>query len=125
MGRRETAILCVLMLRGQQTLGEVKGRCERIYSFGDLDEVETVVSRLLNREEGALVQKLAPAPGMKEPRYGQTLGGFVEQGVAEPVSAPAHPGGGPMSERISFLENDLADLRREVAELRAKLESVL
>jgi len=124
MGRRETAILCVLMLRGQQTPGEIKGRTERIYSFADLEEVETVIHKLMNREEGALVQKFAPAPGMKEARYGQTLGGFMEQSVAEPAAAAPH-GGGAMSERVSALESDLAELRREVADLRAKLDAVL
>src|SRR5271166_3775157 len=46
LGRRETAILCILMLRGQQTVGEIKGRTERFYEFGDLDEVETVLHKL-------------------------------------------------------------------------------
>src|SRR5947209_19483302 len=68
MGRRETAVLCVLMLRGPQTLGEIKGRTERLYSFPDLDEVETVVGKLIAREDGALVRKLAPVQGLKEPR---------------------------------------------------------
>ncbi len=121
MGRRETAILCVLMLRGQQTLGEIKGRTERTYEFADLDEVETVIRKLMNRQEGALVQEFAPAPGMKEPRYGQTLGGFVEQAVAAPP--PASGAGG--HDRLAALESDLARLREEVAELRRRLEEVL
>src|ERR1700681_4401319 len=62
LGRRETAILCVLMLRGQQTVGEIKGRTERIYSFADLDETETV----LHKMSGAYVQKLPHTPGTKE-----------------------------------------------------------
>ena len=87
LGRRETAILCVLLLRGQQTPGEIKGRCERIYSFSDLEEVDLILRKLMEREEGVLAQKFAPAPGMKEARFGQTLGGFLEQAVAEPVAA--------------------------------------
>ena len=121
LGRRETAILCVLMLRGQQTLGELKGRTERMYAFADLDEVETVVRKLINRPEGALVQEFVPAPGMKEPRYGQTLGGFLEQAIAE--TAPA--GVSPSHDRLSALETEVASLREEVAELRRKLEEVL
>jgi uncharacterized protein YceH (UPF0502 family) len=124
MGRRETAILCVLMLRGQQTLGEIKGRTERIYSFGDLDEVETVVHKLMSREDGALIQEFAPARGMKEARFGQTLGGFAEQAIAEPAAA-ATAAGGSTAERISNLESEVSELRREVAALRATLESVL
>jgi hypothetical protein len=121
LGRRETAILCVLMLRGQQTLGEIKGRTERMYAFADLDEVETVVRKLINRPEGALAQEFVPAPGMKEPRYGQTLGGFLEQSVAD--SPPL--GASPANDRLSVLETEVATLREEVAELRRKLEAVL
>ena len=122
MGRRETAILCVLMLRGQQTLGEIKGRTERTYEFADLDEVETVVRKLMNRPEGALVQEFAPAPGMKEPRYGQTLGGFVEQAVAAPPAGAGAMGG---HDRLAALEAEVARLREEVADLRRRLEEVL
>jgi len=121
LGRRETAILCVLMLRGQQTFGEIKGRTERLYGFADLDEVETVVRKLINRPEGALVQEFAPAPGMKEPRYGQTLGGFLEQAVADAPQATAPPS----HDRLSALEAEVATLRGEVADLRRRLEEVL
>src|SRR5580698_1666739 len=67
LGRRETAVVCVLALRGPQTLGEIKGRSERIYEWTDLDETETVVRRMLEHAEDPLVQRLDPAPGMKEP----------------------------------------------------------
>ena len=64
LGRRENAILCVLMLRGPQTVGEIKGRTERIYGFADLDEAETVLHKMMERAEGVLVQRLAAAPGL-------------------------------------------------------------
>jgi hypothetical protein len=115
MGRRETAILCVLMLRGQQTLGEIRTRTERFYNFSDLDEVEIVVQKLIDRPEGMLVQKLPPAAGMKEPRYAQTLGGPVEH-------AEAHA---PAQDRLGALEAEVSRLREEVAELRRRLEEVL
>jgi uncharacterized protein len=121
LGRRETAILCVLMLRGQQTLGEIKSRTERLYEFSDLDEVEMVIHKMAERPEGALVQKLAPAPGMKEPRYAQTLSGPVEEAAA----APQKTGSSGASDRIASLEAEVALLRAEVAELRRLLESVL
>lgn len=124
LGRRETAILCVLMLRGQQTLGEIKGRTERMYSFSDLDEVEMVVQKLILRPEGALIQKLAPAPGMKEPRYAQTLGGTLEQPVAA-ATATTSAATPATSDRIAAVEAEVAQLRTEVAELRRLLESVL
>jgi uncharacterized protein YceH (UPF0502 family) len=120
MGRRETAILCILMLRGQQTLGEIRNRTERFYDFGDLDEVEMVVQKLIDRAEGALVQKLPPAPGMKEPRYAQTLGGAVERAEAH-APAPA----ASVSDRVMALETEVSQLRGEVAELRRRLDEVL
>ncbi len=126
LGRRETAILCVLLLRGQQTPGEIKTRCERIYGFSDLEEVDLILRKLMEREEGVLVQKFAPAPGMKEARFGQTLGGFLEQAVAEPIaSVTSHSSGGPLGDRVTALEHEVDALRQEVASLRAMLEAVL
>lgn len=116
-GRRETAVLCVLMLRGPQTIGEIKGRTERMYSFADLEETETVLNKLMDRPEGALVQKLPQAPGTKEPRFAQTLGGPVEF-----AATPAHS---PSLDRLGVLEAEVARLRDEVAELRRRLDEVL
>jgi uncharacterized protein len=112
LGRRETAILCVLMLRGQQTVGEIKGRTERIYAFADLDETETVLQKMMD----TWVQKLPHAPGTKEPRYAHTLGGPVEAAAAGPIV---------QSDRLSTLEGEVARLREEVAELRRRLDEVL
>ena len=124
LGRRETAILCVLMLRGQQTVGEIKGRAERIYSFADLEETEMVLHKLMEAAGGAMgcpmVQKLAAAPGMKEPRFAQTLGGPVEAGVA---AAPVQRSGS--DDRLAALETEVGRLRDEVADLRRTLEQVL
>jgi uncharacterized protein YceH (UPF0502 family) len=118
LGRRETAALCVLMLRGPQTAGEIKSRTERIYSFGDLDEVETVLRKLAERPEGALVQKLLPMPGMKEPRYAQTLGGPVE------AAAFADSGAQKPSDRLSAVEAEVARLREELDELRRRFDAL-
>ncbi|MDE3196164.1 MAG: YceH family protein [Acidobacteriota bacterium] len=122
LGRREIAILCVLMLRGQQTLGEIKGRTERMYDFADLEEVETVIRKLMNREEGALVQQFRPAQGMKEPRFGQTLGGFLDDSAAASPPAPSHASA---NDRIAALESEVAELREQVAELKRRLDEVL
>ena len=120
LGRRETAILCVLMLRGPQTIGEIKGRTERMYSFADLDETETVLQKMIDSSEGALVQKLPHAPGTKEPRFAQTLAGAVELAARE--ITPAHS---PAPDRLASLEAEVALLRDEVAELRRRLDEVL
>jgi uncharacterized protein len=113
VGRRETAVLCVLMLRGPQTVGEIKGRTERMYAFPDLDETETVLHKMMD----TWVQKLPHAPGTKEPRYAQTLGGPVEMVAPQPPVAA--------SDRLSLLETEVGHLREEVAELRRRLDEVL
>jgi len=120
LGRRESAILCVLMLRGQQTVGEIKGRTERIYAFADLEETETVLHKMIDRPEGPLVQKLPHSPGTKEPRFAQTMGGPVEFAA---LAAPSPSGSG--HDRVSALEEEVAKLRDEVAELRRRLDEVL
>lgn len=122
LGRRETAVLCVLMLRGPQTAGEIKGRTERLYAFADLDEVETVLKKLGDREEAPLAVRLPPMPGMKEPRYAQTLGGAVEMS-SSPDAGESRPG-----DRVAALEAELARLRDEivpeVARLREELDTL-
>lgn len=114
LGRRENAILCVLMLRGPQTVGEIKGRTERLYAFADLEETETVLHKMMD----TYVQRLQHAPGTKEPRYAHTLGGAVEMSAA-PIAAPHS------SDRIAALETEVAQLREEVADLRRRLDEVL
>jgi hypothetical protein len=118
LGRRETAVLCVLMLRGPQTAGEIKGRTERMYGFGDLEEVETVLRKLAERPEGSLAQKLPPMPGMKEPRYAQMLGGPVETAVC------ADSGAQKPSDRVAAVEAEVARLREELDELRRRFDAL-
>src|SRR5665213_2255503 len=114
-GRREAAILCVLMLRGQQTVGEIKGRAERIYEFADLEETETVLHKMIERPEGPFVVKLPASAGMKEPRYAHTLGGPIEA-VAPVAASHVSP------DRLAALEAEVGRLREEVAELRRLIE---
>jgi len=121
MGRRELAILCTLLLRGPQTLGELGGRSERMHRFEDLEAVEHTLDRLAEHEAGKLVMRLAKSPGQKEARYAHLLAG--EPGEEEMASfAAAAPASGPGNDRLSSLENEVAALRSEVAELRRQLE---
>ena len=128
--RREMAVLCVLLLRGPQTPGELRGRTERMYKFDDLGVVESALHRLMEREP-PLVRKLARQPGTKESRYAHLLAGDVEgwsspagpctgwsRAEAEPVAAT----GGQDEPRISRLETEVQSLRKEVADLRQQLE---
>jgi uncharacterized protein YceH (UPF0502 family) len=113
LGRRESAVLCVLFLRGPQTLGEIKDRSERMFSFADLAETEIVLDKL-----SALVKKLPRMPGQKEARYVHLLSGEPDlEALAEPSSA-APPG------RVAQLEQDLRDLRSEFDELKRRFEAL-
>jgi hypothetical protein len=123
LGRRETAVLCVLMLRGPQTAGEIKGRSERIYGFSDLEETETVLRRLCERPEGALAQRLPPTPGMKEPRFVQALGAQAMGGPVEP-GGPAGFSENRPSERLTALETEVAKLRQELDDLRRRFDDL-
>lgn len=122
LGRREAALLCVLMLRGPQTVGELRGRGERLYAFEDLEGVESTLNHLADQ---GLVTRLARQAGSRESRYAHLLSGDVEV-ADEPASAPA-PDRGTVhedhaAERITALERDLADLRRAFDDFRRRFE---
>jgi len=119
LARGETAILCVLLLRGPQTPGELRGRSERMFSFNDLSDVQSALQRLMQRE-GALVKMLARQPGTKEARYAHLLCGEVEGGEAasEAVVTSASLDGS----RITRLEIEVGNLKSEIADLRQQLE---
>jgi uncharacterized protein len=117
----ELAVLCVLLLRGPQTVGELRGRTERLYTFSDLSFVEATLQALAERTDGPLVVKLPRQPGQKEARYAHLLAGPPVQSE-EPARAtraePARVGGHSEHERLTQLENEVATLRQELAELR-------
>lgn len=121
IGRRELAALCTLLLRGPQTLGEIKDRSERMFSFGDLSEVETVLDRLAEWPGGALVTKLPKQPGQKEIRFAHLLAGEPSVESITGVTAPSTSSSAP---RIVQLEIDLQQLRAEFQELRQRFEQL-
>jgi uncharacterized protein YceH (UPF0502 family) len=118
----ELAVLCVLMLRGPQTPGELKQRTDRLHAFPDLPAVHATLQRLIDRE---LVLQLERRPGQKEERYAQRLGEDDETPAAAPVyvAAPAPaatpPRPAPASTHDRPLEQRVATLETEVAQLRA------
>jgi len=116
--RREEAMLCVLMLRGPQTSGELRGRSERLYAFDSLADVEATLNRLSERTP-PLATKLARQPGEKEARFAHLLSGDVES-VAPAVSMAEHRS--PIEERVARLEEDVATLRRQLEEFRKSFE---
>jgi uncharacterized protein YceH (UPF0502 family) len=120
--RAETALLCVLLLRGPQTVGELRGRTERIYHFGEIADVSAGLQKLFERQP-PLAVVLPRQPGTKEPRYAHLLSGPVEAIAAAPAMAP-QPAAGPSDERIERLETSVAELQAEVAELRQRFDKL-
>ena len=117
--RAETAIMNVLLLRGPQTPGELRGRTERMHRFEELSDVQATLQKLMQREM-PLVKMLPRQPGTKESRFAHLLFGDVEGYVAPPeVSSAAAEDDG----RIARLESEVAELRRELADLRQQMES--
>jgi uncharacterized protein len=113
VSEEEISLLCVLMLRGPQTPGELKQRTQRLHPFADLAGIEGVLATLGDRE---LVEQLPRRPGQKEQRYRHLLGD------EEPVERPA-PEAREEPDRLDQLERQLRELREEVAALRAELAS--
>ena len=115
----ETAILCVLMLRGAQTLGELRERTSRLYEFSGIGEVNETLDNLMRREE-PLVVKLERLPGQKEARFAHLLSGEidVESYAKENISTGKQAGG----ERIEKLEQQLENLRNEFNLFRESFE---
>ena len=112
--RAETALLCVLLLRGPQTPGELRGRTERMFRFEHLDDVEATLHRLIERDS-PLVTMLQRQAGTKESRYAHLLSGQPQEAPSAPVGVlPSSTDEG----RIGRLEAEVAELRREVQALR-------
>ena len=132
--RGEIAVVCVLLLRGPQTPGELRGRTERMYKFDELSDVQSVLQRLIAREPEPLVKILPRQPGTKEARYTHLLSGDVES--FEPIgqaatqssasysyassqsSATSSAEDEELKERMAQLEAEVAILTRELSELR-------
>lgn len=119
-GRRELALLCELMVRGPQTIGELRTRGGRMYDFSDLDEVESVLRSLAERSGGPFVVRLPHQPGTKEPRWAHLFSG-EPAAAAEPAAFTAPPPA-PRQDRIADLEAEVARLRGEVENLKEQLQ---
>ena len=125
----EMALVCVLMLRGPQTPGELKQRSDRLHRFAGLDELEATLTGLVGR---GLAERLGRRPGQREERFGQLLGGAgeVEAGVVPPAPEPAEPPATAapapapgLESRVAALEAQVAELHSEIRRLRDELGS--
>jgi len=123
LSRGETAVLCVLLLRGPQTPGELRGRTERMHLFEDLEAVQASLQKLTQREPPLAVM-LPRQPGTKESRYAHSLSGEIDVSQMPMQSVAASPlSGSGDNERVAHLEEQVAELRREVGDLKQMFES--
>ncbi len=118
--RPEIAVLGVLLLRGPQTPGELRGRAERLHRFDDLDAVHSALQHLMKREP-PLAKVLPRQPGTKEARYAHLLSGDVEAWQTEPAPEAAASFDSPDSERIARLEDEVAALQKDIANLKQQI----
>ncbi|HXQ81608.1 MAG TPA: YceH family protein [Opitutaceae bacterium] len=123
LDRPQVAIMCVLMLRGPQTVGEVRGRTGRMHEFKSLEETAAALEALIAMAPAPLVVRLPRQPGFKEQRYGHLLSGEAPLPAHEalPGPEPAAMAVPVEGERMARLEAEAAALRAEVAELRRQL----
>ena len=128
--RHETAILCLLLLRGPQTPGELRSRSERMHSFEDLSEVQSSLQHLMKREP-PLVKPLRRQPGTKETRYAHLLSGEVAEAEPEPeLKVKTHDlerfvDGDrvtKLEEEVTGLKNEIADLKQQFTQFRKQFE---
>lgn len=123
--REEVAVLCVLMLRGAQTVGEIRGRTQRLCEFENLGQVEANLSGLMARDDGPYVTKLPRQPGRKEARYAHLLCGDVDPGPGESIETSPAPGApsddARDSDRIAALERGIEEIRSELEAIRQRL----
>lgn len=121
LSRGETAVLCVLLLRGPQTPGELRGRTDRMHHFEDLDAVQMSLQKLMQREPPLAVM-LPRQPGTKESRYAHLLSGEIDvsQLAAPHEHSPSSSSGD--DERINQLEEQVAGLQREISDLKQRFE---
>jgi len=119
LGRREAALLCVLLLRGPQTAGELRGRSERLFQFDDLEAVEATLQHLA---EAGFAMRLNRSAGSREPRWMHLLAGGAEAGAEEGREVEPPPAPPAAADRLAALEREIASLRREFDEFRRRFE---
>ena len=123
--RAETALICVLLLRGPQTPGELRGRTERLHEFTEMSDVTAGLQKLMEREP-SLVALLPRQPGARESRYAHLLSGPVESVLAATANSPGLVAmSDPQNnDRIAQLESTIEEMKREIAALREKIDSL-
>ena len=118
----EMALMCVLMLRGPQTPGELRGNASRLHEFAGLDEVEQTLSALISREPDPLVARLPRQAGQKEVRFAHLLSGDVPVESATPATVEAHPHRQSLEQKIDALAVEVEKLRLQFEEFKKQFD---
>jgi hypothetical protein len=122
--KQEVGIICVLLLRGPQTPGELRARTNRLCEFADADQVESTLKNLMSREDGPFIARLPRAPGARESRYSHLFSGNIES-VEEPAAEESAAAAPSLSQRVSELEESVRQLRAESQALAQSLAEAL
>ncbi len=118
--RREIAVVCVLLLRGPQTPGELRSRTDRMYHFETLDDIVFTLDRLAQREP-PLARVLPRQPGTKESRYTHLFSGEPPESRVARAPSPANADSNPAADRLTALEEEVSRLRQELSEVQEQL----
>jgi uncharacterized protein YceH (UPF0502 family) len=116
--KQELGIVCVLLLRGPQTPGELRTRTNRLCEFSDAGEVDSTLKGLMERDDGPFVARLARAAGARESRYAHLFSGAIES-VAEAEEPAESAAGASLSQRVSRLEEIIAGMQADLDALKA------
>jgi uncharacterized protein YceH (UPF0502 family) len=112
--KQEVGIICVMLLRGPQTPGELRARTNRLCEFADSEQVEAALKNLMTREDGPFIARLPRAPGARESRYAHLFSGIIESVEESPAAEEAVPGTATLGQRVSQLEEAVRQLRMEL-----------
>ena len=121
---QEVGIVCVLLLRGPQTPGELRTRTERLCRFQDIHEVESTLDQLMQREDGPFLTKLTREPGKREARFAHRFGGDAELHDVAELADSTHSSPESDQVRMERLEETVKQLRDQVNSLKARLDRI-
>jgi uncharacterized protein len=116
----ETALMCVLLLRGPQTLGELRGNASRLHEFAGLEDVEETLNGLITREPDPLVARLPRQPGQKEGRFAHLLSGEIDlESISETPTVSRRAG---LEEKVEALAAEVEKLKEQFEQFRKQFE---
>lgn len=124
LNHAEVALMCVLLLRGAQTLGELRGNAARLHDFASLEEVEQTLNALISRDTEPLVARLPRQPGQKEGRFAHLLSGEIdiEAAAAAPVASASAPRRSSLEQKVDELAAEVERLKQQFEEFKKQFE---